>query len=95
MSVVVDELSIYLQAFGKMTEKGYGVAVTEPEGREGRIFWFRDRRAFVAAGQHAQEYRLSGMDRSELSFADQCEHFPDGDAAVRALLERRGRSEQE
>ena len=83
---VVDSLHVYVPALGKMTSRGYGVALAHPLDRKGVICWYRNRQAYIAATQDADERRRAGMDASEFHFADDYETFPDGDAATRALL---------
>lgn len=89
-SEIIDELTIYVPAIGRMTPSGYGVAFSDPIKGTGWIFWYRDRRAFHTAGVYAREHRANGLDRSELSFSDTCQSFPDGDHAIRALVEHQG-----
>ena len=84
---VVDSLHIYTPAIGKMTPKGYGVALAHPIEQKGVICWFRDRRAYIDAGQDASARRQAGMDASELYLADELDIYPNGDDATRALLE--------
>ena len=88
-----EPIHIYLPAVGRMTRRGYGVALTDPVRSEGVICWFRDRDAFLAAQAQAVEERTREDGRNELSFAVRRESFRNLSAAVRALvrIDRRSR----
>ena len=85
-TTAVDSLNIKIPVIGRMTPRGYGVALAHPVEKKGLICWFKDRRAYLVAVQDADLERRTGKDGSELYFADKLDTYPNGETAIRTLI---------
>jgi len=81
-----EAIHLYLPAIGRMTAKGYGVALTDPIRGQGIICWYVDRQAFLTAEQQLRMGLTSRDDASELTLATHCTVYGSGQLAVQALL---------
>ena len=83
----IDSFRVNVPVIGRVTKKGYGVALSHPFEKKGVLCWFESRQAYAEATGSTYEARRSDEDGSEFYYAKQCETYESGRAATQALLE--------
>ncbi len=82
----VDELTIVSKAIGCSSYRGYGVALHCSLAKTGYVFWWPTRLDYHRAVQQAAQSTRLGVPKTVLELCEYYEQYPDGDAAIRALL---------